>query len=58
MPEPTKPLTAAQCLEKAAECREQASLAKNDAHRIMLDHMADTWARIAKDMKPENGHGG
>lgn len=55
MPEPTKRLSPDQCREKSAECREQARLSKNEAHRIMLLHMADTWARIGSTL-PSNGN--
>jgi hypothetical protein len=54
MAEPTKRLSPDQCREKAAECREQARLSKNEAHRIMLLHMADTWGRIGSTL-PSNG---
>ena len=46
MAEPTNRLSLDQCRKNAADCREQARLSKNEAHRIMLLHIADTWARI------------
>ncbi len=39
------------CHKKADECREYGKFAKNSEHRIMLEHMADTWMRIAADMQ-------
>jgi hypothetical protein len=54
MANPPKQVSPDQCREKAAECRAQARLTKNEAHRIMLLHMADTWARIGATL-PSNG---
>jgi len=39
------------CRTKAQECRDMATTIKNQEHRVMLQHMADTWERIAKDME-------
>ena len=50
MAEQSKRLTAAQCHAKADECLEMAALARDASHKIMLQHMADTWQRIAKDV--------
>ena len=50
MAEQSKRLTAAQCHAKAAECLEMAALARDASHKIMFQHMADTWQRIAKDV--------
>jgi hypothetical protein len=36
---------------KAAECRDQAKRSKRRDHHIMLEHMAQTWDRIAKSME-------
>jgi hypothetical protein len=38
---------------KAAECRAIAKSDKNQSHRVMLVHIAETWERIAKTY--ENG---
>jgi len=38
------------CRERASDCREMANLAGKPEHRIMLQHMAETWDRIAADM--------
>jgi hypothetical protein len=32
---------------KVIECRDMAKHAKNPEHRAMLEHMAQTWERIA-----------
>jgi len=47
----TKTLTAKACREQAANCRKEAKAAVTRAHRIMLEHIADTWLRIAADIK-------
>jgi hypothetical protein len=39
------------CLDKAAECRNLARDAKKPEHRIMMEHMAKTWERIAADIE-------
>jgi len=53
----TTHLTSAQAIAKAVECRRMATHAENDSHRVMLQHMADTWERIAQDLLPrKNGH--
>jgi hypothetical protein len=38
------------CHEKAAECRRLASAAKSPPVQIMLDHVAETWQRIAREL--------
>jgi hypothetical protein len=43
-------LSAEQCTAKAVECRELAKTANRQEHRIMLEHMADTWERVAADI--------
>ena len=40
--------------EKAQECRDMAKI-MSQQHRTMLQHIAETWERIAKDMESENG---
>jgi hypothetical protein len=42
-------LTSAEAQLKARECREMASRTMRPAHRIMLEHIADTWNRVAFD---------
>jgi hypothetical protein len=44
------PLTIEECHEKALECRSMAHRALKPEHRIMLEHMADTWDRICREM--------
>ena len=43
-------LTADQCRGKANECREAARIAIKQEHQIMLQHMAETWDRIAAEV--------
>jgi len=43
-------LTIEQCLEQANRCRILARQAMTGAHRIMLEHIASTWERIAADI--------
>jgi hypothetical protein len=50
MSDPTKRLTADEAQAKATECRDMAKRATNPEHRIMLEHMAETWERIAKGL--------
>jgi hypothetical protein len=40
-------LDAESCRAKAAECRALAQAARQQSHRTMLLHMADTWDRVA-----------
>jgi hypothetical protein len=50
MPE-VKRLTVEECHAKVAECRDMARRARDPSHRIMLEHMAETWERICEDLK-------
>jgi hypothetical protein len=50
-----KRLTADEARGKAAECREMAKRVQNPEHRIMLDHMAETWDRIAQNLMTNGG---
>ena len=43
----TRSLTLEEAKFKALECREFAKRATDPSHVVMLDHMADTWNRIA-----------
>ena len=43
-------LTREACHEQAANCRKTAESIMTPAHRIMLEHIADTWDRIAADI--------
>ena len=44
-------LTLEQCYAKAAECRDLSERARKPSHRVMLEHMAETWERICEEMK-------
>jgi hypothetical protein len=46
-------LDAETCRAKAAECRALGRVASEYGHQIMLEHMAETWDRVAKTY--ENG---
>jgi hypothetical protein len=47
-------LTIEECHSKVAECREMARRAHRPEHRVMLEHMAETWERICADLKAQN----
>ncbi len=47
----TERLNTEEATAKAAECREDAKRAKLSEHKIMLEHMAQTWERIAKTLE-------
>jgi hypothetical protein len=49
-----KPLTREECVAKVAECRTMAARADKDSHRIMLEHMAETWGRICEELKVDH----
>jgi hypothetical protein len=40
-------LSAKFCRDRAKECLTWAQQAKSQSHRIMLEHIAETWYRIA-----------
>ena len=46
--------TAEEARLKALECIEMAKHSKLDRHRIMLEHIAKTWERIAVDIDKQN----
>jgi len=48
--EQTKRLTAQEAGAKVIECRDLARQAMKPEHRTMLEHMAETWGRIAADL--------
>ena len=50
MPEGRR-LTLEECHAKVAECRDMAKRARDPDHRVMLEHMAQTWQRICEDLK-------
>jgi hypothetical protein len=39
---------------KVAECCEMAARAKFPEHRLMLEHIAGTWERIARKLEAEH----
>ena len=45
--EARKRLSPDECIRKAKECREMAQRTREQSHRVMLLHMAETWERIA-----------
>ncbi len=52
MPDPAvKRLSLDDCGTKAKECRVLAQQTDIESHRIMLEHIADTWERIAAGLK-------
>jgi hypothetical protein len=55
MNDKTRRLTAEEAKFKALECRELAKRASNPAHCIMLEHMAETWERIASEIHTNDG---
>lgn len=59
--DPKPRLTSDQCRKQADMCREMARVAISPAHRTMLEHMAETWIRIAQDVQSDReatGNGG
>ena len=50
---PTK-LTADDARQKVVDCLEMAKIAHDTSHQIMLEHMAETWERIARDIEKRN----
>jgi hypothetical protein len=50
MSETPNRLTPEQARQRAAECRLLAKHAIQPSHRIILDHMAETWERIAGEV--------
>ncbi len=44
-------LTKEACQEQATNCRTVAEQVMTPAHRVMLEHIADTWDRIAADIR-------
>jgi hypothetical protein len=48
------PPTAKACREQAAKCRKAAESKVTESERIMLEHNADTWLRIAAEIDKVN----
>jgi hypothetical protein len=50
--QPSKVMSAAECREKEAECRNMSTLKSlTQARRLEMQKMADDWARLAKAQK-------
>ena len=49
-PSSPSPLTPEECRIKAAECRDMAARTLQADHRIMLEHIAQTWERVSANM--------
>jgi hypothetical protein len=54
--EAPKRLSAEEAKFKVIECRDMAKHAMNPEHRIMLEHMAETWERIAAEIAKQRTH--
>ena len=52
---PPKRRTAETCREQSVNCRVVAKDTMTASHRIMLEHIADTWERIAVDIDNRSG---
>jgi hypothetical protein len=48
MGQASRQLSKEECLAKANECHELARAAMQKRHRIMLEHIAETWERMAE----------
>jgi hypothetical protein len=48
------PINVEEARAKAAQCRVDAKRVTRPEHKTMLEHMAETWERIAKSL--QNGH--
>ena len=46
-----KPLDAESCRNQAANCLMTANSVMSPSHRIMLEHIAETWERIAAEIE-------
>lgn len=44
------------CLRMAKESRDMAATASNEPYRIMLEHIAETWERFAKQFPAETAN--
>jgi hypothetical protein len=52
---PNANLSRKACQEQASNCSKMAEQVMTPAHRIMLEHIADTWDRISADIHRANG---
>ena len=53
--EPRVPLTHDGCAAKAEDCRQDARHEANSQHRVLLEHMATNWDRIALSIRSNIG---
>jgi hypothetical protein len=53
---PEARLTLEDCHAKVAECRRMARRVSIEAHRVMLEHMAETWERICQEIEKTTKH--
>jgi hypothetical protein len=53
MAEPRAPLTHDGCAAKAEDCRQGARHEANSRHRVLLEHMATNWDRIALSIRSD-----
>jgi hypothetical protein len=44
------PLSSEDCLDQAQRCRALARQVMTESHRVMLNHIGDTWERVAADI--------
>ena len=51
---PSKALSSIMCREHAATCREMAKLIMTAPHRVLLEHIARTWDKIAGEIEARN----
>jgi hypothetical protein len=49
----SKRLTVDDARNKGSECRDMAKRVAKSEHRVMLEHMAETWERIALNLSNE-----
>ena len=57
MAKPPARLSAEEARTKAAQCREEAKRTGIPQHKVMLEHMAQTWERMAKSIEGVDGDG-
>ena len=44
------------CLERSAECQRLSKVVIRSEHQVALLHMAETWARLARESMPQESH--
>jgi hypothetical protein len=53
---PPRRMSSEDARDKVVECVELAAHARDTSHKIMLQHMAETWERIARDIDQTKGN--